>query len=53
MTEGSSYRAYNYSKCREQIHGKSILVRVSMNFELLRVRVNRSQLYRVAELQSN
>ena len=41
----SSYRGSNYSKCMTEIQGKSILVRVSARFELVRVRVIGSQLY--------
>ena len=43
--EGSSYRGQNYSKCMNEIHGKSILVRVSARFELARVRVIGIRLY--------
>ena len=47
---GSSYRGFelprvNYSKCMTEIQGKSILVRVSASFELVRVRVIGSRLY--------
>ena len=39
VIEGSSYREKNYSKCMNEIHGKSILVQVSVRFELAGVRV--------------
>ena len=34
LAEGSSYRGQNYIKCMTEIHGKSILLRVSTRFEL-------------------
>ena len=43
---GSSYRELNYSKCVRKIQGKSTLVRVNARFELAKVRVIGSQLYK-------
>ena len=44
---GSSYRGYNNSKYMKEIQGKSILFRVSARFELGRVRVIESRLYKL------
>ena len=46
LAGGSSYWGQNYSKWKKEIQGKSILVQVSARFELVRVWVIGSWLYR-------